>query len=141
LTCIKAPRRVSPQAAADASERMRTMADADLKALGEEIEAAEAVAGDLEDRARAALRAASLPQPSGFGSVDAVLGVIDTALPGWEIALDGEASAGHGHWRCSLRRSSRTTDGDMALGAACARHPATALAAALFKALAAVTPR
>lgn len=113
------------------------MADRDLMALAEAIEAAEAVGGDLEARARAALRAAGLPQPAGFGSVDAMLGVVDAALPGWEIALDGEASAGHGRWRCSLRRSSRTTDGDMALGAARTRHPATALAAALFRALAA----
>lgn len=117
------------------------MADRDLMALGEEIEAVEAVAGETEARARAALRAAGLPQPSGFGSVDAMLGVVDAALPGWEISLVGEASAGHGHWRCNLRRSSRTTDGDMALGTARARHPATALAAALFRALASVARR
>lgn len=117
------------------------MADRDLMVLGEAIEAAGAVAGEIEVRARAALRALGLPQPSGFGSVDAMLGVIEAGLPGWEVSLVGEASAGHGHWRCNLRRSSRTTDDDMALGTARARHPATALAAAFFRALASVGRR
>lgn len=110
--------------------------DGELKVLAAEIETAETAAAETEGRIRAALRDAGLPQPWGLGSVDAVLGTVGAALPGWSVALDGEARAGHGHWSATLRRS-RARDNDEALGVGHASHPAAAILAALFRALAA----
>lgn len=37
--------------------------------------------------------------------VEAVLHMIDLALPGWSIQLTGKATEPDGHWRCSLRET------------------------------------
>lgn len=110
------------------------MQDEKLKALGEEIEAAAAVTGDLASHVRAALEAAGHSATEGFGSVDAVLVIVDRALPGWAISMEGSASAEHGHWTCSLRRS-RERDDDAVVGVGKSQHLVPALLAALIKVL------
>jgi hypothetical protein len=37
--------------------------------------------------------------------VEAVLHMVDLALPGWSIQLTGKAMEPNGHWRCSLRET------------------------------------
>jgi hypothetical protein len=37
--------------------------------------------------------------------VEAVLHMIDLALPGWSIQLTGKAMQPDGHWRCSVRET------------------------------------
>jgi hypothetical protein len=111
------------------------MQDAKLRALGEAIEAASAVEGALAARAAEALAAAGVPVPDGFGGVDAVLAVVDRALPGWSITLEGTASAGNGHWTCTLRRS-RERDNDEVIGIGRGAHLAPALLGALVKVVA-----
>lgn len=108
------------------------MQDAKLKALGEEIEAAAEVTGDLAARALRALEAAGHSAAEGFGSVDAVLAIVDRALPGWAVSMEGSASAEHGHWTCTLRRS-RERDNDEIIGVGRSQHLAPALLAALVK--------
>jgi hypothetical protein len=110
------------------------MQDAKLKTLGEEIEAAQAVTGDVAGRARAALEAAGHSAAEGFGTVDAVLAIVDRALPGWAVTMEGWASADHGHWTCSLRRS-RERDNDEVIGVGKSQHLVPALLAALIKVL------
>ncbi len=60
---------------------------------------------EAADAARLALPSLptdSLPAPD---QVDAVLHLIDLALPGWSIQLTGKAIEPDGHWRCSLRET------------------------------------
>ncbi len=112
------------------------MVDAGLKALGEEVEAAADVRGALADRVAQTLRHAGHAAPDGFASVDAVLRTVTAVLPGWAVTMDGQASTGHGHWTCTVRRS-RARDNDEAVGVGHGDHPAPALLGALLKALAA----
>jgi hypothetical protein len=37
--------------------------------------------------------------------VEQVLHLVDLALPGWSIQLNGKATEPNGHWRCSLRET------------------------------------
>lgn len=110
------------------------MQDPGLRALGEEIEAAAEVSGGLAARATAVLEAAGHSAAEGFGSVDGVLAIVERALPGWSISIEGRASAAHGHWTCSLRRS-RARDNDEVLGVGKSQHLAPALLAALIEVL------
>lgn len=111
------------------------MLDQALKALGEEIETVLTVEGPLAERAREALVSAGLSDAADFATIDGVLALVDAALPGWAISLEGRASAEHGHWTCTLRRS-RERDNDEVIGIARGDHPAPVLLAALLKALA-----
>jgi len=109
------------------------MQNAELKALADAAEAA-ALDTDLETRLRDALRKAALPHTANFGSADAVLGLIDAALPGWAITLEGTASPDHGSWTCTLRRS-RMRDNDEVIGVGKAQHLHQALLGALIRTL------
>ena len=112
------------------------MVDAGLKALGEEVEAAAEIGGELAARVARALDAAGHCAPQGFGGVDAVLAAVAAALPGWAVSMDGQASTEHGHWTCTLRRS-RARDNDEAVGVGRGNRAGPALLGALLKALAA----
>jgi len=59
-------------------------------------------AADAARLALPSLPTVSLPAPD---QVDAVLHLIDLALPGWSIQLTGKAIEPDGHWRCSLRET------------------------------------
>jgi len=37
--------------------------------------------------------------------LEEVLHLVDRALPGWSIQLNGKATEPNGHWRCSLRET------------------------------------
>lgn len=110
------------------------MQDAKLKALGERIEAAEALDPPLESAARAALADAGIAAPRGLGGFDTMLGLVEAALDGWAVSLDGTAAAAHGHWTCTLRRS-RERDNDEVVGVGHGRRPAQAMLAALIEVL------
>ena len=73
------------------------------------MEALEALAHTFPG-ATAEVDAASL-----LGSTDAALRLVDAALTGWDIMLQGVAREPDGHWICTLRRM-RSSDDDEVLG-------------------------
>ena len=56
---------------------------------------------------------------------EGVLSLIDRCLPGWTIALRGQATEPDGHWTCTLRESA-SRDSDAVIGSG--RAPAVSLA-------------
>ena len=94
----------------------------DLRALAGRVAAGRGPDPALEAAAAQAL-AAAWPgagiAPAGAAgwlvSTDAVLAAVARALPGWDVTIEGTASAPDGHWTCSLRRS-RALDSDRCIG-------------------------
>ncbi|MGR3662170.1 MAG: hypothetical protein ACU0CA_13435 [Paracoccaceae bacterium] len=77
----------------------------------------------------------SMIQSGAFGSVDVILLAIDHAFPGWALTMNGIASEGNGHWKCSLRQS-EVRDNDAFLGAAHGPLLSNVLIGTFLKALA-----
>lgn len=50
-----------------------------------------------------------LSQPA-LEPLEEVLHLVDRALPGWSIQLNGKATEPNGHWRCSLRETRGSDD-------------------------------
>ena len=72
-----------------------------------------------------------VPSKSGTQPVEAVLHLIDLALPAWSINLTGKATEPDGHWRCSLRET-RGSDEIEVVGLGSGRVVALALLEALL---------
>lgn len=70
-----------------------------------------------------------------FESSDAVVRLIDEALPTWSITAEGIANDRNGHWHCYLRRS-RGRDNDEMIGIGKGPQLRLALLAALLRVLA-----
>jgi hypothetical protein len=111
-----------------------SMQNVELKKLADDLEGVSAITGDLEARIRAALATAGFGAPANLATVDDVLLAVDTVVPSWAVSLEGDASAEHGHWTCTLRKS-RERDNDEVIGVGKGEHPAPALMAALIKVL------
>jgi len=112
--------------------------NATLTSVATSLEAALTVDETLAAQAVAAINAQSpaVPAtPDTLDSVDQVLALIHEFRPGWSLVIHGTASQPNGHWRCTLRRSSRR-DEDEYLGVGRGPTLPHALLAALLKVLA-----
>ena len=66
---------------------------------------------------------------------DAILHIVDLALPGWSIRIRGTAREPDGHWTCTLREVG-VRDDDETIGIGTAPSLAQALFAALLESVA-----
>ncbi|MBT8476913.1 MAG: hypothetical protein KJO78_15735 [Alphaproteobacteria bacterium] len=121
------------------------MADKDLQRLAEVIDDGRVLSGKRAAEAAAAITERVAPAkragitPSAFLDTDEMILIVDHALPGWSITIDGVASERDGHWVCVLRNSGgRDNDAFVGIGK-CPRLP-HAILSALLKALAFVKP-
>ncbi|MHA3978307.1 hypothetical protein ACW9UR_11535 [Halovulum sp. GXIMD14794] len=82
------------------------MNQSELEELAPKVEAAPATDGDLRDEVITALKNV-LPggTPTAINTVDGVLRIVDAAVPGWAIHIEGRAQEPDGHWHCQLRHS------------------------------------
>lgn len=78
----------------------------ELKELASKVEAAPMTDADLRDQMITALKNV-LPAgtPTATNTVDGVLRIVDAAVPGWSIQIEGRAQEPDGHWHCQLRHS------------------------------------
>lgn len=119
--------------------------DAQVRALAERIEKADAVSAEDAGAVRssiAALVGAETAETVGdgaFSSSDSMLLLIDRVLPGWTITIDGVASEQDGHWVCVLRNSGGR-DNDPFVGIGKAPVLSHALLSALLHVLAFMKP-
>ncbi len=90
----------------------------------------EALSGHLPDKDQ--VRAITAEQ---LASSDHVIHLIDDAVPGWAIHIDGKAVEPNGHWHCTLRRSD-TRDSDEFIGHGKGKVLSHALTAALLRTVA-----
>ncbi|NNU81150.1 hypothetical protein HMH01_11960 [Halovulum dunhuangense] len=114
------------------------MEDRKLAALAERIEAADALDAHLAREAAHALDEIfagrgllEALRADGAAGTDAVLRLIDLALPGWQVRLSGTAHGPGGRWTCTLREVGLRDD-DESIGVGKGTHPAQALMAALL---------
>ena len=115
------------------------MAREELLELAERVEAATAPDSALAAQVMHGLRAA-LPQEAAAGhlpdglaqSTDAMLALVNSALPGWHFSIHGRARPAPGSWTCSLRRSD-VLDDDEVLGTAKAASLSQAVLAAVLR--------
>ena len=113
------------------------MVHQELQDLVGAVEAADPMNADLAARAITALRsgfpaeAAAGLIPDGLPSTDALLALVQVALPGWHYKIHGRARPA-GAWSCSLRRSD-VLDDDEILGTGDADTLPQALLAALLR--------
>lgn len=114
------------------------MNQAELKELADDIEAARTLDEGQISRAAAEIGAMLAGSddglaraPGALSSTDTVLLIVDRALPGWAVSLDGTASEADGHWTCVLRKS-HARDDDETIGIGKGPVLAHALLAALL---------
>jgi hypothetical protein len=85
------------------------MTRTDILKVMERVKGAAALDSALLAEAAAAVRSVFPAVPaldtSESEPVEAVLHMVDLALPGWSIQLTGKAMEPNGHWRCSLRET------------------------------------
>jgi hypothetical protein len=85
------------------------MTRTDILKLMERVKGAAAFDGAMLAEAAEAVRsifpAVPALAPTAAEPVEALLHMIDLALPGWSIQLTGKATEPNGHWRCSLRET------------------------------------
>ena len=92
--------------------------DKALASLAEEVEAALVLEDELAERTISAINDMSPGlqlERGNLDSTDKVLGLIYAIRPGWSVSIKGNASMPNGHWRCTLRKSSRR-DNDEYIG-------------------------
>ena len=114
------------------------MAQSEVEGLAARIE----IGGAPDTATLADLRAAlvklagAVPVPTAehLRSIDEIIHLLDRALPGWAIHLDGTAHEPNGHWHCALRPSS-LRDNDEFIGYGKGPMLANALLAALLRVL------
>lgn len=113
------------------------MVQQEFQKLAGAVEAADPLGTELAARALAALRTAFPVQaaegliPEGDLSTDALLALVQAALPGWHYKIHGRARPS-GAWSCSLRRSD-VLDDDEILGTGDADSLSQALLAAILR--------
>lgn len=95
------------------------MEDTVLHDLGERIECMQEIDPSLVADALAAMKTVLssglqtfLPDTPALGSTDAILLLVDAALPGWSVTIEGSANMKNGHWTCVLRNE----DADARIG-------------------------
>lgn len=118
------------------------MTQRDVEDLARRIEASATLEGAVATEALAALSGLS-PAASGaadLASAESALHLLDRALPGWSIRLDGKALEPNGHWSCQLR-SSELRDNDEFIGHGKGPAVANALIAAMLRTLAYLSAR
>lgn len=111
----------------------------ELLELADRLETAESLGTDLSLQALLALRE-SFPTEAAAGHVaadivtssDALVEMVNAALPGWHFSIHGRARHTLGAWSCSLRRSD-VLDDDEILGTGEARSLSLAILAAVFR--------
>ena len=107
----------------------------DILSVMQRVKGAAALDGALLTDAAEVLRrvfpAVPVPSEPGTPPVEAVLHLIDIALPTWSINLTGKATEPDGHWRCSLRET-RGSDEIEVVGLGAGRMVALALLEALL---------
>ncbi len=88
-----------------------------LNALAERVERAEEASTALAEEVATVISAAFpeaasriIPDAALLSSTDAAIRVLDGALPAWDIAIKGMALEPNGHWHCTLRRTSASSD-------------------------------
>lgn len=114
------------------------MVHSEMEALAARIE----VSGALDTATLAALRTAlvkeagAVPVPAvqDLRSIEEIIHLLDRALPGWSIHLDGTAHEPNGHWHCALRPSA-LRDNDEFIGYGKGPMLSNALLAALLRVL------
>ncbi|WP_431301204.1 hypothetical protein [Tabrizicola sp. BL-A-41-H6] len=111
------------------------MTKTDILSMMQRVKGAAALDGALLTDAAEVLRrvfpAVPVPSEPGEQPVEAVLHLIDIALPSWSINLTGKATEPDGHWRCSLRET-RGSDEIEVVGLGAGRMVALALLEALL---------
>ena len=113
------------------------MVHQELQELAGAVEAADPLDAALAAKAVRALRygfpaeAAAGLIPDGMPSTDALLALVQAALPGWHYKIHGRARPA-GAWSCSLRRSD-VLDDDEILGTGDADSLPQALLATLLR--------
>lgn len=112
-----------------------------VEELARRIEAAGALDTGIASAAAASIAALS-PTAAAAGidagrlsSAETVLHLLDRALPGWSIHLEGTAHEPDGHWSCRLR-STGLRDNDEFIGHGKGPGIANALLSALLRTLA-----
>lgn len=118
------------------------MSNAELAALGAEVEIATAISPELVERLNKALEHLAkededlVPAEPGYpGDTHAVLVLVHRLLPEWDVSINGVAKRGDGNWRCVLR-SSNMRDDDAFIGSGAGPVLPHALLGALLKAAA-----
>lgn len=109
------------------------MAREDLQNLAGEIETADRIDTALAAKLTVALRSCfpDGPVADGAPATDALLALVQSALPGWHYRIHGRARPA-GDWSCTLRRSD-VLDDDEIVGTGKADTLPQALAAALLR--------
>lgn len=115
------------------------MTQSEREELAKKVEAASNAVLDLTATVAKALRA-SFPDAAAAGqipdniatSTDAVVALVNAALPGWYLSIHGRARTAAGAWRCSLRRSDVRDDDEM-LGVGEAHTLTLAMLAAVLR--------
>ena len=112
------------------------MTQAELSDLADEVEAAAgALDAHLAEQVSGWLKKL-LPEPvdvgQALGSTDGVLAIVDAAVPGWHIHLEGRARMPNGHWSCQLRHAD-FRDNDEVIGFGRAPRLDHALLAAVLR--------
>lgn len=111
----------------------------ELLELADRLEAAETLGADLSVQALLALRE-SFPTEAAEGQIaseivtssDAMVEMVNAALPGWYFSIHGRARHTQGAWKCSLRRSD-VLDDDEILGTGEARSLSLAMLVAVIR--------
>jgi ribonucleotide monophosphatase NagD (HAD superfamily) len=111
----------------------------DLEELANRVEAATDTDSDLAANAASALRASfsstssasQIPDDIATSS-DAIVALVNAALPGWHFSIHGRARTDKDAWRCTLRRSDVRDDDEM-IGVGEAHSLNRAILAALLR--------
>jgi hypothetical protein len=108
----------------------------DSETIAEQLETASApLSDDLASRVIEVLHKAR-PEiavtASGLRSVEGLLHLADSVVPGWSIGLHGKALEPDGHWRCTLRET-MSSDSDAYIGYGKAQSLNSAILAAIVR--------
>ena len=115
------------------------MPTTEVEDLAKRVEASSNADRDLRADVARVLRA-SYPAAASAGqitdevaaSTDAILALVNAALPGWYLSIHGRARKAAGAWRCTLRRSD-VRDDDEAIGVGEAHSLNLAILAAVLR--------